>query len=93
MPYPNEHSARVKSPGSFQQDTFRRVNITDGIDAIMGRLKGETTMTVQTYRFDKKKFTPAQAKKWLADHKISPISFEPATEEQINANIRKAAGH
>jgi hypothetical protein len=93
MPYPSEHSARVKEPGRFQQDTFRRVNITDGIDAIMGRLKGETTMTIQTYRFDKKKFTPAQAKKWLVDHKISPISFEAATEEQVNANIRKAAGH
>jgi HK97 family phage prohead protease len=82
MPYPNEHSARVKEPGAFQQDSFRRKNIADGIDAIMGKLKGEDTMTIQAYRFDKSKFTPEEAKKWLKDHDISYISFEAASEEK-----------
>lgn len=92
MPYPNEHAARVREPGSFQSDSFRRINIAPGVDAIIGRLKGETSTTVQTYRFDKSKFTAAEARKWLAAHDVTVISFEAATNDQMNAAIRKAAG-
>jgi DNA-directed RNA polymerase subunit M/transcription elongation factor TFIIS len=41
----------------------------NGISAVMGRLKGETTMTVQSYVFDKSKWTVERARKWVADHK------------------------
>jgi hypothetical protein len=92
MPYPTEHAARIKQPGSFQADSFRRVTLATGISAIMGKLKGSSSMTLQAYRFDRKKFTAAQAKKWLADHKVKPILFEPASNEEANSNIRKAAG-
>lgn len=86
MPYPNEHSARVVEPDKFQQETFRRVNIADGIDTIQGRLYGEDSMTIQTYRFDSSKFTPLEAKQWLKDHNIDYISFEEATNSQNNSN-------
>ena len=92
MPYPSEHAARVRDPGDFQQDSFRRKNIASGIDVILGKLKGESTMTVQTYRFDRKQFTAAQARQWLKDHDIKYISFEPATDDQMTALIRKATG-
>jgi len=83
MPYPNFHAARIIDPDKFQADSFRTITIGQadaGITAIVGRLKGETTTKIQTYRFDKKKFTVAEAKKWLKDHDIKFISFEPATE-------------
>lgn len=81
MPYPNEHSARVKSPGLFKPESFRRKDL-DGVSAVMGRLKGQTTMTVQAYRFPVDKYTPAQAKKWLKDNDIEDYTFEPAKEEK-----------
>jgi hypothetical protein len=93
MPYPAEHAARIKQPGSFQAESFRRVTLASGVSAIMGKLKGSSSMTIQAYRFDRKKFTAEQAKKWLADHDVKPISFEPASNEEVNNNIRKATGH
>jgi len=80
MPYPSDHSARVRDPGDFKKESFRRKNIAPGIDIIIGRLKGETTATTQAYRFDKNKFTAAQAKKWLKDHDVKYTSFEAASE-------------
>lgn len=80
MPYPNEHSARVRDPGAFEKGSFRRKNIAHGVDVILGRLKGQTTMSVQAYRFDKTIFTVAEAKDWLKRNKVDFISFEPASE-------------
>lgn len=79
-PYPNEHAARIKDPDEFEQDSFRRKNIDDGIDIIIGRLKGETSTTTQAYRFKSAKFTADEAKKWLSDHDIKYISFEAASD-------------
>lgn len=81
MPYPNEHAARVRDPGDFQADSFRRKEAAPGVSIVMGKLKGGNgAMTAQTYRFDTKKFTEAQAKKWLADNKVGFKSFEAAAE-------------
>ena len=79
-PYPNEHAARIKNPDEFEQDSFRRKNIEDGIDIIIGRLKGETSTTIQAYRFKSAKFTADEAKKWLSDNNIKYISFEEASD-------------
>lgn len=84
MPYPQYHSARMVQPGKFQDGSFRSIQIGDknsGITAIVGRLKGQKTTTVQAYRFDKDKFTAAEAKKWLSDHDAKPIEFEPAKKD------------
>lgn len=81
MPYINEHAARIISPEKFQKKSFRRKNIYNGIDIIIGKLIGQDSMTTQAYRFDAKKYTANEAKKWLKDHKISYISFEPATKK------------
>lgn len=79
FPFANEHAARIIDPGKFEKDSFRRKNITKGVDIIIGRLKGKTTTTTQAYRFDDKIFTVAQAKKWLRDHDIKWILFEKST--------------
>lgn len=86
MPYQNEHAARIINPSEFQQNSFRRINIKTGIDAIIGKLKGKSTTTTQAYRFDKKVYTVEQAKKWLKDNKIKYISFEPAVKGNAMAN-------
>ncbi len=80
MPYPNFHAARVRSPRDFQKGSFRTKTLDNGIIIIMGRLKGKTTMTAQSYRFPKSKFTVAQARKWIKDNKIKVILFESASE-------------
>jgi hypothetical protein len=78
MPYPNEHAARLKEPGQF--DSFARENNMggDGIDFIYGIKGGRSE--IQAIRFDKKKFTPEEARRWLKDHDFHPIDFELASE-------------
>ena len=90
---------RVRDPGAFQEGTFRTVNIGDkgnGISAVMGRLKGETTMTIQSYIFDKSKWTVERARKWVAAHKSSVIVVElkalnyTRTEQRVREAFNKA---
>lgn len=78
MPFPNEHSARIRNSDDFQKGHWARKNIRNGIDIITGWLKGQTTMTTQSYRFKTDVFTAEEAKKWLKEHKINYIKFEPA---------------
>ncbi len=86
-PYPGEHACRIRSPGGFQPGSFRRMTRrSDGREyaIIMGRLKGETTLTEQAYRYGIKVWTVSVARKHCKDHK--GIAFEPATgkgEEDI----------
>jgi HK97 family phage prohead protease len=75
---------RVRDPGAFQEGSFRTVNIGDkgnGISAVMGRLKGETTMTIQSYIFDKSKWTVERARKWVDSHKGLVIIVEMKEEK------------
>jgi hypothetical protein len=81
-PYPNEHAARVRDPGAFEKNSFRRKKLDTGIIIIIGHLKGETTTTTQSYRFDADVFTAAEAKAWLKEHKIKYILFEKATGKE-----------
>ena len=82
MPFPNQHAARVENPDNFEKDSFRRKTIAPGISIIMGKKKGSDSMVTQSYRFDKSKFTPEQAKKWLKDHDIKS-GFEKASDKQM----------
>lgn len=75
MPFPNEHSARIKDPGQFT--SFARKNIAPGIDIVLGIKEGKST--AQAYRFKKSQHTAAEAKAWLRSHNISYISFEAAS--------------
>lgn len=80
-PYPNFHSARIKSPGSFLRVRVFRTT-KEGIMFYGGPLKSDPRgpAIVQAIRFPKKRYTAAQAKKWLKDHKQKYILFEPATD-------------
>ena len=76
MPYSGEHSCRLKSPSSFQEDSFRR--ISEGkLDIIIGKLKGESNTTAQAYRYPKSKWSESEARSHCQEH---DGSFEPASE-------------
>ena len=81
MPFPNEHAARLEDPDKYE--SFRRKNNEggEGIDFIYGILP-EGGTELQAIRFDKDRFTPAEAKAWLNDHDFKAILFEEATGER-----------
>lgn len=82
-PLPNEHSCRVVSPGKFKEGSFRRMSReTDSkkYSVIMGRLKGETTLTTQSFRYPKKTWKVDVARKHCKGH--DGILFEPARESR-----------
>jgi len=77
MPYPNEHSCRIKDPGVFQPDSFRRMK-TGILSIIIGRLKGESKTTTQAYRYPTADWTEDAARKHCQDN---DGRFEPAAKE------------
>lgn len=88
MPYSSEHSARVKDPSLFKNTGWSRTSVKGetGLDKIMGHLKDPPAgdpPVIQAYRFKKNKWTVAEAKKWLKDHNIKYIRFEPASEDYV----------
>ncbi len=79
MPYPNFHSARIRDPNEFTRIVVLET-LPNGIMIYGGPLEAGGDATAQAYRFPKDKFTVAQAKAWLKEHKIKYILFEPASE-------------
>src|SRR5512136_108914 len=83
MPYPNFHAARIRNPKNFAWIKVLE-KLPNGIMIYGGILKSdpEGKSKTQAYRFQKDKFSFAQAKDWLEKHKIKYISFEEAKEMQ-----------
>jgi len=74
-------------PSLFQEDTFRTITLSEekGIKAVIGKLKGEDTMTIQSFLFDKSKgWTMEKAKEWFKEHmeKKEEIKKEEITKKQ-----------
>jgi len=61
---------RMRDPEDFQADSFRTITISadDYIKAVIGKLKGETKTTVQSYLFDKEHWTVEEAQAWVKEH-------------------------
>ena len=91
MPFPNEHSGRLISPGSLKPIRVKRtkgsgkarvkgVIIPTSISVIwfIIRREGKEVPVAQALRFPIKTWTAERARKWLKDNKIKPILFEPA---------------
>jgi cation transport regulator ChaB len=57
------------NPNEFQKDSFRTIWISEskGIKAIIGKPKGKTTTTIQSYLFIKDKWDKEKIKEWLAN--------------------------
>lgn len=87
-PYTNEHACRLRQPGDFEEDSFRRMTREhEGkkYACVMGRLKGEKTMTEQAYRYDKDVWEMAQAR---AHCKAADGTFEAATGEAESHKLK-----
>jgi len=82
MPYENEHAARLRDPDGFER--IVQLWSKAGVRALGGPLKSKPDgpTVEQAIRFDAKKFTVAEAKKWLSDHDYKPILFEPAKDKK-----------
>lgn len=78
VPYPNEHSCRLRDPGDFQPDSFRRIS-SGRRQIIVGRLKGQTSTTAQAYRYPTSEYSEAEARK---DCEAAKGSFEAAKKTQ-----------
>ena len=63
MPLPSEHSCRIKEPSLFKKDSFRRIHLAKGLDAIIGKLIGKTTTTTQSLRYKKDVWSAERARK------------------------------
>jgi len=88
---------RQKNPDLFKKESFRTITISSskGIKAIIGRLKkppkGQAgSAVVQTFLFDKKKWTVAKARAWVKDHKTTSneISFGD-TRQMLQSMLRE----
>ncbi len=92
-PFPNEHSARIKSPTLFDEKTFRRTKdgtiyggkkVPATVSVIGGKLKGSAGPSdkpiPQSIRFPTENWTAAQAKAWLKDNNVTYERFEAASK-------------
>jgi len=62
---------RQRDPGDFEEGSFRTItlNARDGIRAVIGKLDGKTTTTVQSYLFElSKSWTVERATSWVKKH-------------------------
>ena len=87
-PFPNEHACRIRDPGKFEDGSFRRTSRThEGkrYDVIMGRLKGETTMTEQSYRYPKGAWPSDMARMHCRSH--DGAMFEPASGSSRSISV------
>lgn len=93
MPYPNEHALRLKSPGIFDKDSFRRtaggslyggaVKVPGTIGMIWAKLSGKSKPSdppiLQALRFKKTSWTVTAAKAWIKKNIKQTGTFEPAS--------------
>jgi hypothetical protein len=80
---------RQKSPDAFEQDSFRIIVLSEskGIKAVVGRLKGQTSTTIQSYLFQKDKWTVKEAQNWVSKHKGFIEEIEEQNEDIINDDM------
>ena len=78
-PYPNEHACRLRQPGDFQADSFKRIKRKhEGKEysVIVGKLKDDDALTEQAYRYADDVWTADEARSHCKTHEGS---FEAAT--------------
>jgi len=73
----NEIRVRMKNPDLFIKESFRTISISKekGIKSIIGKLKSdpEGSTVIQSYRFDKNKWTVEEAVKWVKENEKKTI--------------------
>lgn len=88
-PYANEHACRLKDPDGFEDNSMRsmmRKHKGKEYRVIMGKMKGEDTMTDQAFRYKKDTWTSAEASAHCKSH---DGTFEAATETEAEVDVKK----
>ena len=85
MPYPNEHASRQFPPEMFEK--FRRgkpEGFPAGVSVIYGFLPESEGggSKIQALRFDKRKWTPASAKRWLRENNFKDNIVEATSPKK-----------
>lgn len=80
---------RQRDPEDFEEGSFRTITLSEeeGIKAVIGRLKGETSTTVQSYLFDKEKWTTEEAQAWVEKHKKESKSVKALHEDDAGCTV------
>jgi hypothetical protein len=68
VPFRTEHAARQEDPDQFTTCRRSENKLGPGVSPIFCRRRSDSKWILQTIRFDSKRFTPAEAKKWCEDH-------------------------
>lgn len=79
-PFENEDACRLREPGRFERGSFRRMRRRHQgkqYSVIMGRLKGQTSLTDQAFRYPISRWTESQARTHCRSH--DGKMFEAAT--------------
>ncbi len=83
MPYPNEHSCRIRDPADFDPKSFRRIEKGDpALSIIIGKLKGEDKTTTQAFRYHTDEWTEKAAR---AHCEEQGGTFEAAEKKEMSA--------
>ena len=85
MPNLKEHACRIRQPGKFEKDSFRRIK-RDNLAIIIGHLKGEEDTTTQAFRYPTEDWTKAEAK---AHCKEQDGTFEGATTKSVEGDMNE----
>lgn len=92
----NEGRWRLYSPGLIAKDSyFRRKSSTSGISYVMGKASGgpaKGKSVIQAVRFDKDKFSEAEASKWWSkNHGRENLLFSDERKKESSMNKRAVA--
>jgi hypothetical protein len=86
-----------RSPDDFDPDSFRTINITEGVNAVVACPKGsyedgecQVGMQVQSYIFDKSMFNLSEAKAWYKEHKADAMTLEEVNAKIESLRMQKA---
>lgn len=87
----NYHRFGQSNPEKFQKGYFRTIWIDKGkgIKAIIGRLIGKTTTTVQSYLFNVNEWDRDEAEKWLELHKSELVGAPYASIKDLPSYVTK----
>lgn len=81
---------RLREPSEFDEKSFRTITIKKDkptIKAVVGKLKGESSTTLQNYMFPKDEWELSEAKAWVKEHKDKKsVEIKGIFEEQLAEN-------
>lgn len=60
---------RLREPDKFDKESFKTINLGNGIKAIIGSRQGNNKTTIQSVLFDKEQYTKEKAIQWVRKNK------------------------